>query len=94
MAFMWISTYVSAAEVAHGLPDFQKRYAVTGASQQTDVPSSTDNRRVEIMADVAIQYQIGTSPSVTADSNPLPANVIIYKDLPRGHRIAYRTPLP
>jgi len=91
MATLYISEYLSASAVAHGLiagePIARQKVTVAGTSAQ----SAALNERtqiVRIVADVPVQWEAGSDPTADANSDYSPADVVEYFHAKPGDKIA------
>lgn len=90
MATVNYTTYSDAQEVALGPVDGPIDMTSTGTTQQS-AAFGTTVRRIEIVADAAIRYALGLDPDVDANTGHLlPANVIIYKPVEGGWKLAVK----
>lgn len=91
MATVNYSTWSDAQEVALGLVDGPIDMTPTGSSAQS-AAFGANTRRIELTADVAIRYLLSENPDVdAATGHLLGANIIVYKGIREGWKIAVKT---
>ena len=94
MAYLYIDVYSDAQQVALGLPESQYRLALGASDSLTGVIDSESNRYVRLESDVDCQIARGVAPRVFEPSTFVAAKAGRCLQLPRGHQIAARMPLP
>lgn len=97
MADCYIREFTHAwSEDGTHAPDVFPEPAITtqkiaiGASTQSAAFNSR-TRAIEIVADGACHYEIGTNPTASATTGYLPANTPIARCVPPGYKIAIST---